>query len=661
MALSAVLAAGVGLSGSEGATAASRSVVEVVNVPSSGTLTVAGRGSGHGRGMSQWGARGAALQGIGYEQILRSYYPGTALRTRSASEVRVDLTVDSDDITTLVDEPGLTYSVGALGSGALEWKGSDVDRWRITRSADGSRLVIDAEIEARWKRWATTPSGEPLQIAALDRTISLLLPGGRVTDFRGAISAVADGRGTGTRTVNDVQVEDYLRSVVPSEVPAGWPRHAIRAQAVAARTYVLFEIAEDPGAAWHTCDTTACQMYRGIQSRSHSGTTTRYEHATTNAEVAATARQRLEWNGAPAFTQFSASNGGWSVAGSMPYLRAAADPWDHVGNPSHTWSTRVATADLTRAFPGIGTVHRLIVHRRDGNGAWAGRVMELEVLGTRGSTRVSGERARFALGLKSSWWKVTGSSRLDSDVAARGAPSLLARADDGALRRYDGDGRGAFVSSRQIGHGWDTMRILLRANDLDNDGATDILAIDSAGVLWRYPMTLDGTVLPRIRIGGGWSSTTRLIGAADADKDGVADVLAVRDDGRLFLYRGDGAGSLHPGRQVGHGWNTMTRLVALGDYTGDGVADVLGTDRAGRLFVYQGNGAGWFTSRVAVGHGWNTMRLLSAVGDWDGDGRPDILATNARDELVMYPGTASLYFDAPQTIGWKWGWIDHIM
>ena len=50
---------------------------EVLERPASGVWAVEGRGWGHGRGMSQWGAQGAASQGVSAEQIVSTYYPGT--------------------------------------------------------------------------------------------------------------------------------------------------------------------------------------------------------------------------------------------------------------------------------------------------------------------------------------------------------------------------------------------------------------------------------------------------------------------------------------------------------------------------------------------------------------------------------------------------------
>ena len=101
-------------------------------------------------------------------------------------------------------------------------------------------------------------------------------------------------------------------------MPASWQPAALRAQAIAARTYAAFEVADSTNPVYQLCDTTSCQVYGGKSA----------EVASTNAATTATAGQIRTFHGAPAFTQFSASNGGWMSAGSQPYLAAKQDPFD---------------------------------------------------------------------------------------------------------------------------------------------------------------------------------------------------------------------------------------------------------------------------------------------------------------------------------------------
>ena len=174
-------------------------------------------------------------------------------------------------------------------------------------------------------------------------------------------------------------------------MPASWSTAAVRAQAVAARTYAAYERAHRTGP---LCDTTSCQVYGGFDA----------EHPASNDAVVATAREALLHKGAPAFTQFASSSGGWTAAGGMPYLPARADPYDGwAGNPVHSWSTRISDTLIESRWPALGNLTRIRVTQRDGNGEWGGRVGSVTLVGGRGRVTVSGDTLRAVLGLRSSW------------------------------------------------------------------------------------------------------------------------------------------------------------------------------------------------------------------------------------------------------------------
>src|SRR5690606_19661444 len=113
-----------------------------------------------------------------------------------------------------------------------------------------------------WHRHAGGPAPRAVTVAAPSGVVTVVLPGGSTARYRGEVRGVVDGTHPRLRTVNEVKVEDYLRGVVPAEMPAGWPADAVRAQSVAARTYAAHDMRANAARAWHTCDTTACQVYR---------------------------------------------------------------------------------------------------------------------------------------------------------------------------------------------------------------------------------------------------------------------------------------------------------------------------------------------------------------------------------------------------------------
>lgn len=125
--------------------------------------------------------------------------------------------------------------------------------------------------------------------------------------------------GVAANSVITLDIEEYLRGVVPSEVSASWHSNALKAQAIAARTYAIYQTASGTKT---INDTTSYQSYwyKKIDSR-------------TDAAITATAGQVLVYSNAIIDAVFSASNGGTCVSAAerwgnnVPYLIAKADPW----------------------------------------------------------------------------------------------------------------------------------------------------------------------------------------------------------------------------------------------------------------------------------------------------------------------------------------------
>jgi SpoIID/LytB domain protein len=362
---------------------ASRTVYESYPVPANGVLQITGHGFGHGHGMSQYGAQGAALKGLTHRQILAFYYPGTTLTTTTGS-IRVLISADTDGDVRVLPSTGLR--VRELASGATyALPTSGITSWRLRTVSGRTSLEYD---RSGWH--AYKPGGKVLSGAAeFYRAGSLALRvAGTTRTYRGALRLSAG------HTVNVLGLDDYVKGVVPREMPASWDPDAVRSQAVAARTYAAFDRAAHPTRSYQTCDTTACQVYGGVGA----------EDARGNAAVVATARQVLTYRGKPAFTQFGSSSGGWLAAGSQPYLVAKADPYDAwSGNHVHTWSTTVTRAAVQRAWPSLGTLKRVLVTQRDGHGQWYGRVEKMVLDGTRADVTLSGSTFRSRFGLRSQW------------------------------------------------------------------------------------------------------------------------------------------------------------------------------------------------------------------------------------------------------------------
>ena len=349
------------------------------------SVTLVGSGYGHGKGMSQYGARGAAEKSKSAAQILDFYYPGTVMG-RAGGSIAVLLTAATSNKVVVQHKSGLkvrsvkTGKVWKLGrKGAKRWRLSPLGttKTRLSVKTTGWHVVRDIPGPAEFKGGA----------------IRLYVPGGSAV-YRGKLRSAVAGAGSARDTVNVVSLEQYLRGVVAAEMPAEWPRAAVQAQAVAARTYAVYDRDTTNRGHFDVWDTTRSQIYRGVAG----------EHPLSDAAIAATAGQIRTYGGRPAFTQFSSSNGGYSVAGSstQPYLEAQADPYD----PRTRWTQTISAATLKKVFPGIGDITGVRVTKRDGKGSFGGRATLVEVTGTKGVARASGESFRSWLGLRSTLFAV---------------------------------------------------------------------------------------------------------------------------------------------------------------------------------------------------------------------------------------------------------------
>ncbi|HEV7720719.1 MAG TPA: SpoIID/LytB domain-containing protein [Iamia sp.] len=374
-------------------------------------VTLRGHGYGHGRGMSQWGALGYAVDhGWSGTQILDHYYGGTGTRVVPASQQKVyltatkgkDLLVTQTDAALRVD--GYANDVAAvkisrIGAGTFRvWRGSGCGGpWTLVGDRRASAVTVRSSL----------PQGDDV-----DRMMQLCTASGTAY-YRGIVRAV-DALGT-IVTVNEVHIESMLRSIVPKEVSPSWAdagggkgAAAVRVQAIAARSYALS--GDTRWGSWATtCDSTTCQVYAGYGTRaSGSSTILRNEDNRTTRAVTATAGQvRAFPGGRIARTEFSASSGGWTAAGEFPAVVDDGD--DYAGNASHSWSVTLTRAAIEQAFDrrqgkDMGTFNGFDGWNRTGKGDLGGRVNSVRARFSKGDVTLTGEQMRTLFALKSNWF-----------------------------------------------------------------------------------------------------------------------------------------------------------------------------------------------------------------------------------------------------------------
>ena len=625
--------------------------------PWSGAYVFDGHGFGHGIGMSQWGAYGAALAGRTWAQIVDFYYPGTTRTSIGNPKIRVDLRGDLGDSDEVRFFPGGTigYSKGAEGAagGTLPSRGSNgstILEWRVTGpskvfSTDSTSLDLSYRTGSSWVHFTQT-GYDRYNFTSSAGVINARTTAGTQAPIRGQLRAIRLPQYSRTQPVAYLSMDTYLNGVVPYEAFSTWPLHAQAAQAVAARTYAAYAL-DHPRLAgvYDICDTISCQVFKG-----------RAWIPAATAAIDATDYTALLYAGAPALAMFSASNGGRSVAGSAPYLVAQVDPYDDVaGNVSHTWSTTVSVSRIESAWPAIGSLRGLRITSRSGGGDWGGYVNTMIIEGSSGSVTVSGDQVRGALSLKSRWFRPRPSATATSyprDLTGDGRADLVVKTTTGLLKRYSLDSSGRPGSVTIVGSGYAPSTKVFTAGAWDADARSDVMVL-SRGSLYLRRSTGAGLAASEL-IASGWTFDS-VFGVGDFSGDGMSDLLGRRNDGTLRRHSSDGSGGFGAApATVATGFDDFDLVAGAGDLTGNGRPDVIAREPGGRMWLYGGNGLDALPARVDLGTTWSSYTDIVGLGRVDGDEHDDLIAldTSGRLWLLAGDGAAGLQ---PRTLlisGW---------
>jgi stage II sporulation protein D len=338
-------------------------------------LVIDGAGEGHGVGMSQIGAEGLATHGDTYQQILAHYYTGTAVTTLPTSQtVSVLLQAGRSSITFSEATYAATRRLGFATT------------YRAIPFADGQ-----IELESSHGR-ALATLASPVTITGP----SPIRLGG--TALNGIFSGIYHGsfeliwRNDHIDVLDIVGLESYVRGVVPAESPPSWATAELEAQAVASRTYAIT-----------THESTEFDLFANTQSQQYDGV--HAETLATNAAVTATAGQVVTYDGTPAVTYFFASSGGETEDIADAFLGAAPEPW-LTSVPDPYDSTRFGPLSFTLADAQQrlgtlleGTLEAINVTQRGASP----RVVSAQLIGSAGTTVVSGPQLEAAFGLPSTW------------------------------------------------------------------------------------------------------------------------------------------------------------------------------------------------------------------------------------------------------------------
>lgn len=379
--------------------------------PISETITITGRGWGHGRGLSQWGAFGYATGRSGgpwdHRTILGHYYGDTQAGNISNPIGAVTLLGQRGKALAVERPAGVAIDGRDGTSGAVRAALRSDGRYDVQTAAAcagpwSQSLVLDGPVRLR----------APGTTGASEDVLRLCRDDGTKVGYRGELVAMGrsfdGGDGGIAQTVNLVRLDDLIRSVLPGLLPPMWAdiddgrgRSALLAQAVASRGFAAVgdgrwrDLHSGFGAGFTTCDSSACQPYAGVGLEDER-TDSVVRETTGEVRVRGTALVR---------TEFTASSGGWTAGITFP---AVQDVGDLVpANPYRSWTELLGRDELESRY-GLGRLQAIHIVERNGLGADGGRVLQIRLVGTAATQDLSGVEFRAAFGLPSDWFTVSG-------------------------------------------------------------------------------------------------------------------------------------------------------------------------------------------------------------------------------------------------------------
>lgn len=216
--------------------------------------------------------------------------------------------------------------------------------------------------------------------------------------YRGKTHLVLNG--SNITAINNVDLEQYLYSVVGAEAVSTWPIEALKAQAVAARSYALYKRKTESNSLYDVDTTIGTQVYKGLDT----------EYTTTHEAVNSTAGQIMTYNNSVILAAFHSSSGGHTEnvediwTSPLPYLRGVID-YDQE-SPVFEWNKDFTLSQFSNLLGiGVGSIKTMIPEEVTPQG----RVVKMKIVGDRGETEVTGAKIRQVLDLRSTLFRIQAS------------------------------------------------------------------------------------------------------------------------------------------------------------------------------------------------------------------------------------------------------------
>ncbi|MDP8957783.1 MAG: SpoIID/LytB domain-containing protein, partial [Actinomycetota bacterium] len=374
-----------------------------------------GSGWGHGVGMSQYGARGLALEGKGAADIISYFYRGASVGTASLSHsLWVGLLQNRIEIRFEAREGSLQLGIRKLPEGQQPKPlvAEPGESWALRRLVNGNcRYFKDGQpqdVEAHCWASVSRPPDQPqakLYLADTGRTYG-----------RGTLRVRPIGEAF--HVLLEIGLEKYLYGL--GEMPSSWPAAALQAQAIAARSYAVrraLNLGAESGLSAVRRQECWCHLYATVKDQAYVGWEKEEGHwgAVWRNAIDATAGRVVTYGGQVISTFYFSSSGGatennvdgFGGTTQLPYLTSVADPWslDRGVNPNASWSGSIAAGQIATAV-GLEALHSVRVISRNPSGS----AKEVEFLGIKGKAPARvvklGREVRSLLGLRSSYFRV---------------------------------------------------------------------------------------------------------------------------------------------------------------------------------------------------------------------------------------------------------------
>lgn len=214
----------------------------------------------------------------------------------------------------------------------------------------------------------------PIKIIPVGNTKIMVVFNGQKYRYRGNIEIDIDKEYGKLNVINIISIEEYLYGVLKKEISPRWPKETLKAQAIAARTFAIFNMNKYIDEGYNICATTNSQAYGGVN----------HEDPLTNKAVDETRGVIMVYEDKPINAVYHSDSGGYTedsenVWGSfLPYLRSVESKFEEkVSPPHHTWSYSINEKDLTEKLQKQGYKINSVVFIEPIKKSETGRINEL--------------------------------------------------------------------------------------------------------------------------------------------------------------------------------------------------------------------------------------------------------------------------------------------